>query len=75
MENGIKMAPSKARILNMDIPILIEHYSIIKLGKSNLPSTQRKRVQNRIEYLLNKNKITQEEINISMNKLNQIKSN
>ena len=67
----IKMAPSKVRILSMTYPVLIEHYSLIQLKQSSLPSTQRKRVKERIEFLLHKGKITQEQLNKSLNNLIQ----
>lgn len=68
----LKLAPSKARIMNMSIPILIEHYSLVKLKISKLSSAQRKMVENRVEYHLNKGNISQEELDISLNNLKQI---
>lgn len=68
----LKLAPSKARIMNMSIPILIEHYSLVKLKISKLSSAQRKMVENRVEYHLNRGNISQEELDISLNNLKQI---
>lgn len=66
------MAPSKARVLNMEYPVLIGHYSLIRLKKSSLSSTQRARVTRRIEHLISKNKISQQQIDDSFDKLKRI---
>ena len=56
------LAPSIQRILAMPTELLIEHFCIIQLKASTLSSTQRKRVQARVKYLVDNNKVSQEEV-------------
>lgn len=60
--SNIKIPPSKARILQMAIPILIGHYNLIRLKQSTLSSTQRRLVAKRIEFNVAKGKILQAQI-------------
>ena len=68
----IKLAPSKARILKMPIPILIEHYALIQLKKSSLSSSQRAYVENRINFQIEKGNIFPEELEASINNLKHL---
>lgn len=68
----VKLSPSKARILNMPLPILIEHFSMIALKISTLSSAQRKLVQGRVKFNLSKGKILQTDLDSSLNFLKQI---
>jgi len=70
---SIKIAPSKARILNMSFPILLENNAMIHAKQSSLSSSQRTYVKNRVAFLLNKKKISQEEIDTSINFINSFK--
>tara|TARA_R110000850_G_scaffold25850_2_gene74454 strand:- start:75 stop:380 length:306 start_codon:yes stop_codon:yes gene_type:complete len=70
---SIKIAPSKARVLNMTYPILLENHAMIIAKASSLSATQRQYVINRIAFLLKKNKITQEEIDASIAFINNLK--
>ena len=62
----LKIAPSKARILNMSYPILIEHYALVQHKRSSLSAIQRKYVENRVKYLQDKSIISQAEIDLAM---------
>lgn len=70
--NNIKLAPSKARILNMDIDTLLSYYSLIQFKKSKLSSTQRKRIENRVAYLLNKKKIDVKDLHEKKEEVQQL---
>lgn len=62
----VKLSPSKSRILNMSYPVLIEHYALIQYKKSSLSANQRRWVENRVKYLLDKSTISQAEIDLSL---------
>tara|TARA_R110000796_G_scaffold63909_3_gene147832 strand:- start:3663 stop:3995 length:333 start_codon:yes stop_codon:yes gene_type:complete len=70
---SIKLPPSKARILNMSYPILLENYALIKIKASSLSSSQRSMVLTRVAFLLTKGKLTVDEINSSMDFINNLK--
>ena len=59
----ITLAPSVARIFNMDKDTLLGHYMFIKIKSSSLSSAQRQLVIKRVEFLKMKGKITEEEYN------------
>lgn len=67
--NNIKLSPSKSRVLNMNYNVLIEHYCIIQLKKSKLPSAQRSFINNRVNFLLEKKKIDIMDIDKSLERL------
>lgn len=59
----IKLAPSVVRILSMSVPILMEHYALVKLKTSKLSSMQRRRVEARLDRMIEKKPELQEEVN------------
>lgn len=63
IEKKITLAPSVARVFNMDKDILLGHYMFIKLKSSSLSSAQRQLVIKRVEFLKMKGIITEEEYN------------
>lgn len=67
--NGIKLAPSKTRILKMPLELLIDHYTLIQLKKSSLPSAQRAMVNNRIKFSLEKGRMNQMDLELSYEKI------
>lgn len=58
--------PTKRRILEMSHDVLIGHYNLIQIKKSSLLRTQRDLVCNRINYLLSKGKITEQQIDAKL---------
>jgi len=64
--------PSIARIIAMPTKLILEHNALISIKKSSLSSTQRKVVQFRVKYLLDKELITQEEVDLSLKKIKEI---
>lgn len=69
----IKLSPSKARILNMPIPVLIEQYALVHLKKSTtLSSTQRQMVENRVKFNLEKGKILQSDLDASIENIRKM---
>jgi len=63
VEKKITLAPSVARVFNMDKDILLGHYMFIKLKSSSLSSAQRQLVIKRVEFLKMKGIINEEEYN------------
>ena len=73
MRQKIKVAPSVGRVLNMPHDILIEHYNLIQLKKSNLSANQRRMVQARVEFNIGNKKILQAQIDDSMTFIKSMK--
>lgn len=69
---NIRIAPSKRVILQMPKDILLKHNALIFHKGSSLSSSQRKLVQQRVAYGLNKGTIKPEEMSDEINKLNAI---
>ena len=69
---GFNIAPSKRAILALPADILIKHNALIFHKGSSLSSTQRKMVQERIAYGINKGTIKPEEVAKEINKLNAL---
>lgn len=63
VEKKITLAPSVARIFNMDKDILLKNFMLVKLKASSLSSAQRQLVVKRIEFLKMKGVISEEEYN------------
>jgi len=68
----IRISPSKKAILGLPYDILLKHNALIFHKGSSLSSTQRRMVQDRVAYGLNKNIITTEEVAKEINKLNAL---
>ena len=69
----IKLSPSKARIMNMSIPVLIEQYALVYLKKSTtLSSTQRQMVENRVKFNLKKGRILQSDLDASIENIRKM---
>lgn len=71
-DQKLKLSPSKARILNMSYPVLVEHYALVEHKKSKLSAAQRQYVKNRVKYLQDKGTISQAEIDLSMTFINNL---
>ena len=60
MQKALRIAPSKREILRMPKEYLLQHNALIFHKASSLSSAQRRMVQERVAYGLNKNTITTE---------------
>lgn len=69
---SLKMSPSKKLIYNLNKEVLLKHNALIFHKGSSLSSTQRKMIQQRIGYGLNKGTIKPEEVAREVNKLNAL---
>ena len=69
-KENIRIAPSKRQILQLPKDLLLKHNSLIFHKGSSLSSTQRKLVQERIAYGINRGIIKPEEVSAEINKLN-----
>lgn len=69
---SLRIAPSKRKILQLPKDLLLKHNALIFHKGSTLSSTQRKMVQNRVVYGLNKGTIKPEEVAAEINKLNAL---
>lgn len=68
---NIKMSPSKKRILGMSKDKLLQYNSLIfHKGCQSLSSAERRMVQERIAYGINKGSITTQEVADEINALN-----
>jgi len=72
MQKALRIAPSKKEILRMPKEYLLQHNALIFHKASSLSSAQRRMVQERVAYGLNKNTITTEEVALAINKLNAL---
>ena len=68
----LKLPPSVVRILSMSVPILMEHYALVKLKTSKLSSTQRKRVEARFDKMIERKPELQEEVNERIKQLKEL---
>lgn len=66
----LKIAPSKRAVLQMPKEILLKHNALIFHKGSSLSSSQRKMVQDRVAYGINKGWIKPEEVAKEINMLN-----
>jgi hypothetical protein len=69
---NIKIAPSKRAILQLPKDLLIKHNALIFHKGSSLSSTQRKMVQERVAYGVNRGIIEPQEVADEINKLNAL---
>lgn len=68
----LRLSPSKRAILGLTNDHLVKHNALIFHKGSSLPSAQRKMVQERVAYGLNKGTITTEQVAGEINKLNAL---
>ena len=68
----LKIAPSKRAIFNLPKPLLLKHNALIFHKASSLSSTQRKLVQNRVAYGVERGVIKPEEVAKEINLLNRM---
>lgn len=66
----VKIAPSKMAILSLQKDTLLKHNALIFHKASTLSSTQRRLVQQRVAYGINKGTIETEEVAEEINKIN-----
>jgi hypothetical protein len=64
--------PTQNRILTMDRDLLIKHYALVRCKKSSMGAEERRILLNRIEYGVDKGKITIEELQIEVDKVQDI---
>ena len=69
---SLRIAPSKRQILQLPKNLLLKHNALIFHKGSSLSSTQRKMVQQRVAYGVNRGTIKPEEVAAEINKLNAI---
>ena len=69
---SLRIAPSKREILQLPKDLLLKHNALVFHKGSNLSSTQRKMIQDRVAYGLNKGTIKPEEVAQEINKLNAL---
>ena len=73
MAKSLKIAPSLKKILNMTKDQLLQYNALIfHKGCKSLSSAERKMVQDRVAYGLNKEAITTEEVAKEINMLNAL---
>jgi hypothetical protein len=69
---SIRIAPSKRAVLGLSKDLLLKHNALIFHKGSSLSSTQRKMIQERIAYGINKGTIQPSEVAAEVNKLNAL---
>ena len=69
---SLRIAPSKRQILQLPKDLLLKHNALTFHKGSNLSSTQRRMIRDRVAYGLNKGTIKPEEVAIEVNKLNAL---
>jgi len=69
---SLRIAPSKRQILQLPKDLLLKHNALIFHKGSTLSSTQRRMVQERVAYGINKGTIKPEEVAQEINKLNAL---
>ena len=72
LNKGLRLAPSRKAVLMLNKESLIRHNALIFHKGSSLPSTQRKMIQERIAYGINKGTIKTQEVADEINKLNAL---
>jgi uncharacterized protein YrzB (UPF0473 family) len=61
--------PTQNRILTMDREFLIKHYALVRCKQSSMGAEERRILLNRIEYGVSKKTITVEELQIEVDKV------
>ena len=69
---NLRIAPSKRQILQLPKDLLLKHNALIFHKASSLSAAQRKLVQGRVAYGINKGTIKTEEVAKEINKLNAL---
>ena len=69
---SLKIAPSKRDVLQLSKKLLLKHNALIFHKGSSLSSTQRKMIQERIAYGINRGTIQTQEVAKEINKLNAL---
>lgn len=66
---GIKVAPSKARILKLTHEQLIGHFNLVRLKRSTFSAAQRALITRRMDYLTANQKISMIDVDLQLAKL------